>query len=167
MSLVELLFFGHVFTSYVRPNIWNIHQRVDWSSAQLAKERSRIITSEILKTRDNLYRKGKSIKDILIKLNFGGRRFKIFCLRMVGVVQACQHFVTTIDVLWTGPVLLFVKKKTSRKLKKHYRFSKHLESISSLWWIFQRPKTLTSHWLTAIVQTRESIKESEPHWTEI
>lgn len=27
---------------------------------------------------------------------------------MVGVLQACQHFVTTIDVLWTGPVLLFV-----------------------------------------------------------
>lgn len=67
VSLVELLFFGHVFTSYFRPNIWNIHQRVDWSSAQLAKERSRIITSEILKTRDNLYRKGKSIKDILIR----------------------------------------------------------------------------------------------------
>lgn len=48
---------------------------------------------------------------------------------MVGVVQACQHFVTTIDVLWTGPVLLFVKKKTSRKLKKHYRFSKHLQPL--------------------------------------
>lgn len=37
---------------------------------------------------------------------------------MVGVVQACQHFVTTIDVLWTGPVLLFVKKKDIEKIKK-------------------------------------------------
>ena len=37
---------------------------------------------------------------------------------MAGVVQACQHFVTTIDVLWTGPVLLFVKKKDIEKIKK-------------------------------------------------
>lgn len=38
---------------------------------------------------------------------------------MAGVVQACQHFVTTIDVLWTGPVLLFVKKKDIEKIKKN------------------------------------------------